>query len=56
MLVGVGGVAAVVDGEGRYQGTLDLDTINAAIRDMRVEAQERDRKEARGRPGGDARE
>ena len=54
MLVGVGGVAAVVDDKGRYRGTLDLDTITEAIRAMRVEAEERDRKEARGRASSDA--
>jgi osmoprotectant transport system ATP-binding protein len=38
MLVTANGVAAVVDRDGAYAGTLDLETIIAAIREMRAKA------------------
>jgi osmoprotectant transport system ATP-binding protein len=38
MLLSANGVAVVVDREQRYVGTLDLDTITAAIREMRADA------------------
>jgi len=47
MLTATLGVAVIVDRGGAYVGTLDLETINTAIRAMRQEAQERDRQEAR---------
>jgi osmoprotectant transport system ATP-binding protein len=47
MLLSANGVAVVVDHEERYVGTLDLDTITAAIREMRAEAAERDRTSGR---------
>ncbi|MGI8574957.1 MAG: ATP-binding cassette domain-containing protein [Egibacteraceae bacterium] len=47
MLVARTGTAVIVDSDGVYQGTLDLETLNGAIRAMRQEAHERDRKEAR---------
>jgi osmoprotectant transport system ATP-binding protein len=46
MLVSANGVAVVVDREGGYAGTLDLETIMSAIRQMRDEALERDAKDA----------
>ncbi|HEX6254406.1 MAG TPA: betaine/proline/choline family ABC transporter ATP-binding protein [Euzebyales bacterium] len=45
MLVSDHGVAVVVDRDGTYAGTLDLDTITAAIHQMRDEALERDAKD-----------
>ena len=47
MIVSAHGIAVVVDRDGGYVGTLDLDTITAAIRAMRAEAHERDAREAR---------
>ena len=47
MLTSAVGVAVVVDRDGGYLGTLDLDVINRAIREMRDEARERDREEVR---------
>jgi osmoprotectant transport system ATP-binding protein len=47
MLLSANGVAVVTDRNGAYVGTLDLDTIMTAIREMRSEALERDTKEAR---------
>jgi len=38
MLLNANGVAAVVDRDGAYAGTLDLETIIAAIREMRAKA------------------
>jgi osmoprotectant transport system ATP-binding protein len=35
MIVGNAGCAVVVDGRGRYQGLVDIDTIMIAIRTMR---------------------
>ena len=43
MLLSANGVAVVVDRTGAYTGTVDLDTITAAIREMRSAAVERDR-------------
>ena len=48
MLLSANGVAVVVDRRGAYTGTLDLDTIMAAIRELRAQA-ESDRV-----PGADA--
>jgi osmoprotectant transport system ATP-binding protein len=47
MLVSDNGVAVVVDRDGGYAGTLDLDTITAAIHQMRDEALEHDANESR---------
>ncbi|HSK89811.1 MAG TPA: ABC transporter ATP-binding protein [Euzebyales bacterium] len=47
MLVSANGVAVVVDRAGAYAGTVDLETINAAIREMRTAAHERDTGPAR---------
>ncbi len=47
MLTATLGVAIVVDRDGRYLGTLNHDTINAAVRAMREEAQERERENVR---------
>jgi osmoprotectant transport system ATP-binding protein len=47
MLTSAVGVALVVDRDGGYLGTLDLDVINRAIGEMREEARERDRAEVR---------
>jgi len=43
MLVSANGVAVVVDRSGAYTGTVDLDTVTAAIREMRTAAVQRDR-------------
>jgi osmoprotectant transport system ATP-binding protein len=48
MLLSANGVAVVVDREQRYVGTLDLDAITAAIREMRAEALARVRAPADG--------
>ncbi|MBW3604630.1 MAG: betaine/proline/choline family ABC transporter ATP-binding protein [Actinobacteria bacterium] len=42
MLVSANGVAVVVDRGDAYVGTVDLETIIAAVREMRAEAHERD--------------
>lgn len=42
MLVSANGVAVVVDRHGAHIGTVDLETIMAAIREMRSEAHDRD--------------
>jgi osmoprotectant transport system ATP-binding protein len=52
MLLSANGVAVVVDREHRYVGTLDLDTITAAIREMRASARARDRARAPADGGG----
>jgi osmoprotectant transport system ATP-binding protein len=48
MLVSANGVAVIIDRSGAYTGTVDLDTITAAIREMRTAAVERE-----GRPERD---
>ncbi len=40
MLTSNGGAAVVVDGRGRYQGVVDMETIIATIRTLRAEAEE----------------
>jgi osmoprotectant transport system ATP-binding protein len=53
MLTETLGVAVVVDRDGAYLGTLDLETINGAISAMREEARQRDRRDvAAGAPAG----
>jgi osmoprotectant transport system ATP-binding protein len=47
MLTSAVGVAVVVDREAAYLGILDLEIINRAIAEMRDEARERERQEAR---------
>ena len=43
MITSYKGSAIVVDGEGRYQGVVDFDTVLEAINAMRPEEQTRDR-------------
>jgi len=52
MLLSANGVAVVVDREQRYVGTLDLDAITAAIREMRANALARDHAPAPADGGG----
>ena len=40
MLTSNGGVAVVVDGKGRYQGVVDMETVISTIRTLRAEAEE----------------
>ncbi len=47
MLTSAVGAAVIVDRDGGYLGTLDLDVIIRAIGEMRDEARERDREEVR---------
>ncbi|MDP9021555.1 MAG: ATP-binding cassette domain-containing protein [Actinomycetota bacterium] len=47
MLTSAVGVAVIVDRDGGYLGTLDLEIINQAISNMREAARERDREEVR---------
>jgi hypothetical protein len=52
MLISANGVAVVVDGDDAYAGTIDLEAITAAIREMRAEALDTD---AAGTSGQDVR-
>src|SRR5215217_6631812 len=45
MITSYKGSAIVVDGEGRYQGVVDFDTVLEAINAMRPQVQTRDRAE-----------
>jgi osmoprotectant transport system ATP-binding protein len=51
MITSYKGSAIVVDGEGRYQGVVDFDTVLEAINAMRPEEQTRDRAKRDGQTG-----
>jgi osmoprotectant transport system ATP-binding protein len=55
MITSYKGSAIVVDGEGRYQGVVDFDTVLEAINAMRPEEQTRDRAKRDVQTGGDGR-
>lgn len=49
MLVSSHSVAVIADGHGTYQGIVDIETINGAIRTMRADARDRQRLLEQGR-------